>query len=158
MEKKCSIQLSDRLEDQTYFHGLIPRLQSISLLSEKGDYLIRINDQGKTVLSILWTDPTDPNKLKDGHFFIHEKDNVRRKYLRFFPVFFVYYQMYSFQVNSVAKPTIPKLITFYSRQKLELRDDGTRLIRAVEKPNYIINNDEVKLFDRLGIVRCETKI
>ena len=57
----------------------MPRIQSVQLLSEKGDYLIRRNEEKKIVLSILWTDPLDPNKLKDGHFFIHEKDNVRIK-------------------------------------------------------------------------------
>jgi hypothetical protein len=60
--------------------------------------------------------------------------------------------MFYFHLNGVAKQTVPKLITFYARQKLELRDNGTRLIRSVEKPNYIINNDEVILSDKLGIV------
>jgi hypothetical protein len=35
-----------------------------------------MNEQGKIVLSILWIDPENPNKLKDGHFFIHEIDQV----------------------------------------------------------------------------------
>ncbi len=61
--------------------------------------------------------------------------------------------MYSFHIDGLAQPTIPKLITYYSRQRLELRDDGTRLIRPVEKPNHIINNDEVKLLGPLGKVR-----
>ncbi len=61
--------------------------------------------------------------------------------------------MYSFQMNSIGKQTVPKLITYYTRQKLELRDDGTRLIRSIEKPDYIINNDEIKIFEKLGSVR-----
>jgi len=61
--------------------------------------------------------------------------------------------MYSFQGAGIAKPTVPKLITYCTRQKLEIREDGTRLIRPVEKPNYIINNDEIKLFEKLGNVR-----
>jgi len=55
----------------------MPRMQIVSLLKEKGDYLVRINDQNRIVLSILWIDPTDSNKLKDGHFLINEKDNVK---------------------------------------------------------------------------------
>ncbi|CAF2524438.1 unnamed protein product [Rotaria sp. Silwood2] len=125
--------LSDRLEGQTYFHGLIPRVQSVSLLNEKGDYLVRINNQNKIVLSILWPDKNDPTKLKDSHFFINEKDN-----------------MYSLQENGITKPTVPKLITFYTRHKLELSNDGTRLIRPVEKPDYIIDNHEIKKFQKLG--------
>ena len=61
--------------------------------------------------------------------------------------------MYFFQPNGVSKQTVTKLITYYTRQKLELRDDGTRLIRPVEKPDYIINNSEVILSDqKLGKV------
>jgi len=67
----------------------MPRAQSVNLLSEKGDYLIRINEQGKIVLSILWTHPRDPNQLKDGHFFISEKDNVRESiHIYFFGIYF----------------------------------------------------------------------
>jgi len=54
--------------------------------------------------------------------------------------------MFYFHTNGIGKQTVPKLITYYTRQKLELRDDGTRLIRPVEKPDYIINNDEIILF------------
>jgi hypothetical protein len=62
--------------------------------------------------------------------------------------------MYYFQPTGVSKQTVTKLITYYTRQKLELRDDGTRLIRPVEKPDYIINNAEVILSgQRLGEVR-----
>jgi hypothetical protein len=35
-----------------------------------------MNEQGKIVLSILWIDPDNPTKLKDGHFFIHEMNQV----------------------------------------------------------------------------------
>ena len=55
----------------------MPRLQSVKLLSEKGDYLVRINELGKIVLSIVWTDPINPNKLKDGHYIIDQGDNVK---------------------------------------------------------------------------------
>ncbi|CAF3712933.1 unnamed protein product [Rotaria socialis] len=133
--------LSDKLEDLPYFHGIIPRTHTVSLLNNKGDYLLRRNDRGKIVLSILWTDPDDHNKLKDGHYFIHEINNNDTNET-----------MYSFHDYRLSKPTVPKLISFYVRQKLELRDDGTRLIRAVEKPNYIINHHDVKVdyAERLG--------
>ncbi|UJR37690.1 hypothetical protein I4U23_030385 [Adineta vaga] len=133
LHQELLMALSDRLEDQAYFHGLMPRVQSVDLLVEKGDYLIRLNDQGKIVLSILWTDPKDQSKLKDGHFFIHEKDS-----------------MYYFQMNGIGKSSVPKLIVYYTRQRLELRDDGTRLVRPIEKPNYVIHNDEITLFENIG--------
>ncbi|CAF3729180.1 unnamed protein product [Rotaria sordida] len=126
-------ELADRLQDQPYFHGILPRNQSVSQLIQKGDYLVRINEQGKYVLSILCTDPDNSSKLKDGHFFIHERN-----------------QMYSLQPDVYSKPSVHELISFYKRQKIELRDDGTRLIRPIARPDYIINNDDVRTFDTLG--------
>lgn len=58
----------------------MPRDQSVSLLSKKGDFLVRMNNDIKLVLSILWTDPSDPAKLKDCHYFIQEKDSVKERY------------------------------------------------------------------------------
>lgn len=145
------IQLSDRLEDQAYFHGRIPRSQSVQLLTEKGDYLLRMNDQGKVVLSILWTDPVDSQKLKDGHYYIYEKDGVSHSncsHVRRTLVLVL--QLYYFQTESIGQPTISKLIIHYARQRLELRNDGTHLIRPVEKPDYIINNDEIRLHESIG--------
>ncbi|CAF4002363.1 unnamed protein product [Rotaria magnacalcarata] len=140
-DTKIPTGLSDKLEDLPYFHGIIPRTHTVNLLINKGDYLLRKNDRGKIVLSILWTDPDDHNKLKDGHYFINEINNNDTNGT-----------MYSFHGNCLSKLTIPKLISYYVRQKLELRDDGTRLIRAVEKPDYIINHHDVNVdyTDRLG--------
>jgi len=42
-----------------------------------------MNEQGKIVLSILYTDPDDPSKFKDGHFFIHESNQVKKFDLNF---------------------------------------------------------------------------
>ncbi|CAF2069418.1 unnamed protein product [Rotaria magnacalcarata] len=125
--------LTDRIEDQLYFHGVMPRSQTISKLIEKGDYLVRINEQAKFVLSIVWRDQGNRQALKDGHFLIHERNH-----------------MFLFQSQAHAKPSIPELISFYKRQKLELREDGTRLIRPIARPDYIVNNDDVRTLDTLG--------
>ena len=79
-----SFQTTDRLEDQPLFHGVVPRIQSVSHLTEKGDYLVRVNEKGRLVLSILWTDNDRSDQLKDGHFFIHEKNHVRLFFLSLF--------------------------------------------------------------------------
>lgn len=68
--------MTDRLEDQPYFHGVLPRPQSIGQLTQKGDYLVRINEQGKLVLSVLLTDPDNSTRLKDFHYIIHELNQV----------------------------------------------------------------------------------
>ena len=59
--------------------------------------------------------------------------------------------MYYF-TKECMKPSIPALIVFYTRQKLDITADGIRLLRPIERPNYIINNDEVILEDKLGQV------
>jgi hypothetical protein len=61
--------------------------------------------------------------------------------------------MYSFNVNAISKPSVNELISFYKRQKLDLRDDGTQLIRAIARPDYIINNEEIQVSETLGKVR-----
>jgi hypothetical protein len=42
-----------------------------------------MNEQGKIVLSILYTDPDDSSKFKDGHFFIHESNQVKKIRFKF---------------------------------------------------------------------------
>ena len=60
--------------------------------------------------------------------------------------------MYSLESGSVSKASVHELISFYKRQKTELRDEGMRLIRPVARPDYVINNDDVRLMDVLGKV------
>lgn len=60
--------------------------------------------------------------------------------------------MFALQVDGYTKASVPELISFYKRQKLELREDGIRLIRPISRPVYVINNDEVRTFDVLGQV------
>ena len=60
--------------------------------------------------------------------------------------------MYSLQSNGIMKSSVQELIMFYKRQKLELRDDGTRLIRSIARPDYLINNEEIRVFEVLGKV------
>lgn len=68
--------MTDCLEDQIYFHGVIPRPKSIVHLKYAGDYLVRKNDDGQIVLSVLWYDDGCKERLKDGHFIIFENNKV----------------------------------------------------------------------------------
>lgn len=61
--------------------------------------------------------------------------------------------MYSINLNAVSKSTINELIAFYKRQKLDLRESGTRLIRPITRPDYMINNEEIRTLETLGKVR-----
>jgi hypothetical protein len=60
--------------------------------------------------------------------------------------------MYSLQPNTTLKPSVNELISYYKRQKLELREDGTRLIRPIARPEFMVNNDEVQTLEVLGKV------
>lgn len=61
--------------------------------------------------------------------------------------------MYSINTNSIFKPTVNELVSYYKRQKLDLRENGTRLVRPITRPDYMINNDEIRTFETLGKVR-----
>jgi hypothetical protein len=60
--------------------------------------------------------------------------------------------MYTLNVSGISKPSVHELILYYKRQRLELREDGTQLIRAIARPDYMINNDEIQTLDTLGKV------
>ena len=60
--------------------------------------------------------------------------------------------MYSINLNAVSKSTVNELIAFYKRQKLDLRESGTRLVRPITRPDYMINNDEIRTLETLGKV------
>jgi hypothetical protein len=60
--------------------------------------------------------------------------------------------MYTLLPNGISKPTVSELISYYKRQKKELRDDGTRLIRPIARPDYMVHNDDIHTFEVLGKV------
>ena len=68
------------------------------------------------------------------------------------------FQMFSFQNSSHYRPSVHELLTYYKRQKILLRDDGTRLIRPIPRPNFMINNDDVHVGEILGKVCRRRKI
>lgn len=60
--------------------------------------------------------------------------------------------MYSLNANNISKPSVHELLSYYKRQKLNLREEGTNLIRPIARPDFIINNDEVRTTEVLGKV------
>ena len=156
-EIQCEIhlrfQVSERLEDQPYFHGVIPRNQSVNYLKKPGDYLVRINEQHSIVLSVAWANPQYPTSLQNEHFIIQQRNNVNEK--NFFDRFQdeIFIQMFGFAASNTLKPSVHELLGFYRRKKLTLRDDGLRLIRPIPRPDYLIDNDEVQLGEVLGKVK-----
>lgn len=60
------------LEDETWFHGVLPREEVVRLLVNEGDYLVREttrNDEQQVVLSVCWG--------SHKHFIIQTSPEVR---------------------------------------------------------------------------------
>ena len=55
----------------------MPRAQTVPHLIQAGDYLVRKNDEGRIVLSVLWYDSPTKDRVKDGHYCIEERNQVR---------------------------------------------------------------------------------
>ncbi|CAF1494003.1 unnamed protein product, partial [Didymodactylos carnosus] len=125
--------LTNKLEDQPYFHGIMPRQDAAKELKAKGDFLVRVNDKEQCVLSLLWTRSNDPSAVEDRHFVINFTNNK-----------------YSFVNGGAVKPSVKELIDYYLLSKEELKTDGTKLIRPVERPGFIIDNDEIIKNEKLG--------
>ena len=49
-----------QLEEEIWFHGVLPRLEVVRLLQEDGDFLVREtvrNEEKQIVLSVMWSSP-----------------------------------------------------------------------------------------------------
>lgn len=61
------------LEDEPWFHGVLPREEVVRLLVNEGDYLVREttrNDEQQIVLSVCWG--------SHKHFIVQTTPEVRR--------------------------------------------------------------------------------
>lgn len=60
--------------------------------------------------------------------------------------------MYSLNANNVSKSSVHDLLSYYKRQKLNLRDEDTCLVRPIARPDFVVNNDEIRTLEVLGKV------
>lgn len=68
------------LEDEEWFHGILPREEVQRLLNNDGDYLVReskkrTTNESQFVLSVMWQGPK--------HFIIQKGDVSRAIFVRF---------------------------------------------------------------------------
>ncbi|KFM74587.1 Tyrosine-protein kinase Fer, partial [Stegodyphus mimosarum] len=116
------------LQDEDWFHGVLPREEVVRLLVNEGDYLVREtyrNDSKQIVLSVCW----DGHK----HFIIQTTPDGK------------------FRFEGPAFPSVQELILyqFHSGQPVTSRS-GAILKSPVMRERWELNNDDVELVEKIG--------
>ncbi|TNM91169.1 hypothetical protein fugu_003458 [Takifugu bimaculatus] len=116
------------LEQQSWYHGAIPRLEVQELLTKDGDFLVRKSQEKPCyVLSVQWCGAC-------RHFLIQYKDNL-------------------YQLEGDSFHTIPHLIHHYqtSQQHITKRSEIV-LRRPVLKDKWVLEHDDIVLGSVIGQV------
>uniref|UniRef100_A0A674NEU9 Tyrosine-protein kinase n=1 Tax=Takifugu rubripes TaxID=31033 RepID=A0A674NEU9_TAKRU len=114
------------LEQQSWYHGAIPRLEVQQLLTKDGDFLVRKSQEKPCyVLSVQWCGAC-------RHFLIQYKDNL-------------------YQLEGDSFHTIPHLIHHYqtSQQHVTKRSEIV-LRRPVLKDKWVLEHDDIVLGSVIG--------
>merc|ERR1711936_1215658 len=116
------------LEDELWFHGVLPREEVVRLLQDDGDFLVREttrNDEKQTVLSVMWGSPK--------HFIVQLSLEGQ------------------FRFEGPAFNTIQELIVhqFQSGASVTSRS-GAVLKNPVTREKWELNNDDVELVEKIG--------
>lgn len=116
------------LEDELWFHGVLPREEVVRLLQQDGDFLVREttrNDEKQTVLSVMWASPK--------HFIVQLSQEGQ------------------FRFEGPAFNTIQELIQhqFLSGTSVTSRS-GAVLRSPVTREKWELNNDDVELVEKIG--------
>jgi len=116
------------LEEELWFHGVLPREEVVRLLQHDGDFLVREttrNDEKQTVLSVMWGSPK--------HFIVQLSPEGL------------------FRFEGPAFNTIQELIIhqFQSGNPVTSRS-GAILKSPVLREKWELNNDDVELIDKIG--------
>ncbi|CAL8138246.1 unnamed protein product [Orchesella dallaii] len=116
------------LLDEDWFHGVLPREDVVRLLRTDGDFLVREtmkNDERQIVLSVFWNGPK--------HFIVQTTPDGLFRFEG--PIF----------------PTVKELIDEYVRAKLSITSrSGAVIKKPVKRENWELNNDDVKLIEKIG--------
>jgi len=122
------INAERNLEDELWFHGVLPREEVVRLLQDDGDFLVREttrNDEKQTVLSVMWGSPK--------HFIVQLSLEGQ------------------FRFEGPAFNTIQELILhqFQSGASVTSRS-GAILRNPVTREKWELNNDDVELVEKIG--------
>ena len=116
------------LEEELWFHGVLPRGEVVRLLEMDGDFLVREtvrNDEKQIVLSVMWTSPK--------HFIVQSSPEG----------------LFRFEGHAFA--TVQQLIIhqFQSGNSVTSRS-GAVLKTPILREKWELNNDDVELLEKIG--------
>jgi len=116
------------LEEELWFHGVLPREEVVRLLQNDGDFLVREttrNDEKQTVLSVMWGSPK--------HFIVQLSPEGL------------------FRFEGPAFATIQELIVHqYQSGSPVTSRSGAILKYPVLREKWELNNDDVDLIEKIG--------
>ncbi|XP_003745932.1 tyrosine-protein kinase Fer [Galendromus occidentalis] len=116
------------LQDEEWFHGVLPREEVVRLLVNEGDYLVREttrNEERQIVLSVKW------NGHK--HFIIQQTPE------------------HKFRFEGSAFDTIQELIVYQHHSELPVTiKSGAILYNPIFRERWELNNDDVQLIEKIG--------
>lgn len=117
------------LEEEEWYHGVLPRDEVQRLLVDDGDYLVRASRNKKTaetqyVLSVMWS--------THKHFIIQENDG-------------------GFRFEGDTHPTVQELIARQHRCGQPVTRKSEAVLRAaVRRPDWELRNDDIALSEKIG--------
>lgn len=122
------------IDAEQYYHGLLPREDVQTMLTQNGDYILRMSEpkQGEPrsyVISVMHDNSLpeeDPLRIK--HYIIISTNN-------------------GYTINDMQKfPTIQKLVDFYKKHKAE----DVNLKRPIMRQQWELDHDAVTIIKKLG--------
>jgi len=116
------------LEEELWFHGVLPRGEVVRLLEVDGDFLVREttrNEEKQIVLSVMWSSPK--------HFIVQTSPEGL------------------FRFEGPAFGTVQELIIHQFQSGLPVTSrSGAVLKMPVVREKWELNNDDVELVDKIG--------
>ncbi|KAK8754342.1 hypothetical protein OTU49_015674 [Cherax quadricarinatus] len=116
------------LEDEPWFHGVLPREEVVRLLVNEGNYLVREttrNDEQQIVLSVCWG--------THKHFIVQTTPEGHYRF------------------EGPAFPTIQELILHQHSCGLPVTNKSGAILRTpIFRERWELNNDDVELRDKIG--------
>ena len=116
------------LEDELWFHGVLPREEVVRLLRDEGDFLVREtrrNDENQIVLSVMWGSPK--------HFIVQKSPEGQ------------------FRFEGPTFPTIQELISHQHQSGNPVTSRSGAVLRSpVTREKWELNNDDVDLVEKIG--------
>ena len=116
------------LEDELWFHGVLPREEVVRLLRNEGDFLVREtvrNDEIQIVLSVMWGSPK--------HFIVQKSPEGQ------------------FRFEGPTFPTIQELIWHQHQSSNPVTSRSGAVLRSpVTREKWEMNNEDVELVEKIG--------